>query len=571
MTQVEALKIMKMGHSVFLTGGAGSGKTYVLNQFIQYLREHDIPVAITASTGIAATHIGGMTIHAWSGIGIRDYVSEYDLDIMETKKYLWDRFQQARVLIIDEVSMMSAGFFESIDRICKHMKRNPEPFGGLQVILCGDLFQLPPIEKGNAHDNIMIPQTSSWQNMRPVICYLHEQHRQSDDTFTSFLNAVRTSNVTDSHIDMILDQVNMDEEINFNHITQLFTHNADVDRINSDVFMSLDEKRHTYEMTSTGKASTVETLKRGCMAPEVLDIKIGTQVMFVKNNFEAGYVNGTRGQVIGYSKLNNMPIVKTIDGNEITVEPSVWAVATDDGKVIASITQIPLRHAWAITVHKSQGMSLDQAFIDLSKAFTYGMGYVALSRLRTLSGLTLAPITADGIRRALVVDPKIMIIDRDLQNRSAAAVERLEKISEEDFKNKFIDMIKKHGGSIETVVIKNNSDVKTKISNQQKTHHVTYDMLSTGENVYDIAKKRELTTGTIIEHIIKCADEGRDVPKLSELLEQVDPRITKTVLKKIQKTLKELGYEKLSPVKSDLEKQGIDVSFDVLKLVRGLR
>lgn len=567
MTQEQALTIMKMGHSVFLTGGAGSGKTYVLNQFIQYLREHDIPVAVTASTGIAATHIGGMTIHAWSGIGIRDYVSEYDLDIMETKKYLWDRFAQARVLIIDEVSMMSAGFFESIDRICKHMKRSSEPFGGLQVALCGDLFQLPPVERGNSADQILLTQTSSWQNMRPVICYLHEQHRQSDDVFTKFLNAVRSSSVDDGHVDMILDQVNMDEDMNFNHMTQLFTHNADVDRINSSVFSSIDEKHHTYEMSHTGKASTVETLKKGCMAPEVLDLKVGTQVMFVKNNFEAGYVNGTRGEVTGYSSEGNYPIVKTIDNSEIIVEPVTWAVTTDDGKVIASITQIPLRHAWAITVHKSQGMSLDQAFIDLSKAFTYGMGYVALSRLRTLDGLTLAPITAEGIRQALLVDPKITLIDRDLQKRSDAAVERLEKIPNTDFTEKFESMIIRHGGSVEPIQIKG---VKVKVSNQQKTHHVTHDMLAAGDHVYDIAKSRDLTTGTIIEHVIKCAEEGRDVPSLSELLDQVDPRITKTVLKKIQKAFKELGDEKLSPVKSELEKQGIQVSFDVLKLVRGL-
>ena len=146
MTQHDALNIMKMGTNVFLTGGAGSGKTFVLNAYIKYLKEHDVDVAVTASTGIAATHMGGMTIHAWSGMGIRDYISDYDIDQMEEKKYLWDRYDKVQVLIIDEVSMLSGNFLDNLDRICRSFKREPEkPFGGIQVVLCGDLFQLPPI------------------------------------------------------------------------------------------------------------------------------------------------------------------------------------------------------------------------------------------------------------------------------------------------------------------------------------------------------------------------------------------------------------------------------------------
>lgn len=565
MTQQQAIDIMKMGHSVFLTGGAGSGKTYVLNQYIQYLREHDIPVAVTASTGIAATHIGGMTIHAWSGIGIRDHVSEYDLDTMETKKYLWDRFQQARVLIIDEISMLSANFFENIDRICRHMRRNTAPFGGLQIILCGDLFQLPPVERGNPADQILVTQTSSWASLRPVVCYLHEQHRQDDDEFTVILNAIRASSVTDSHVDTILDQVNQDADLDIRTMTQLFTHNADVDRLNHEIFKSLEEEHYTYTMEHKGKASTVETLKKSCLAPEVLELKIGTEVMFVKNNFEAGYVNGTRGRVVDFNDDTTYPIVRTVSGDLITVEPVTWAVTTDDGSVIASISQLPLRHAWAITVHKSQGMSLDQAFIDLSRAFTYGMGYVALSRLRTLEGLVLAPITADQIRQALLVDPKILQIDRDLQNRSDAAVQKLVQISPEDLHARHEKMILDNGGSLEKVKVK-----KQKVSVQQKTHHITYDMLTAGKSISEIVTERELTSGTVIEHIIKCRDEGRDVPDLMDIIKQIDPSIKKTTITKIKKAFKELGDEKLSPVKSHLEKQGIDVSFDVLKLVRGM-
>jgi ATP-dependent exoDNAse (exonuclease V) alpha subunit len=190
MTQASALDILKMGHNVFLTGSAGSGKTYVLNAYIKYLREHQVEVAITASTGIAATHMGGMTIHAWSGIGIREDLSDYDIDQMESKKYLWDRFEKVKVLVIDEVSMLSAAFLDNLDRLCRSFKRkDSEPFGGIQIVLCGDLFQLPPID-GN-----FVVHANAWKNSGLAMCYLTEQHRQEDDAFLDILNAIRANNL----------------------------------------------------------------------------------------------------------------------------------------------------------------------------------------------------------------------------------------------------------------------------------------------------------------------------------------------------------------------------------------
>src|SRR3989344_9170213 len=147
MTQQQALDILKMGHSVYLTGEAGSGKTHVLSQYVAWLREHDLEPAITASTGIAATHLEGTTIHSWSGIGIKDQIGEVDLEHMEQKKMLWQRFANTAVLIIDEISMLSADFVDMCDKVCRHMKRNTAPFGGMQVVFSGDFFQLPPIDK----------------------------------------------------------------------------------------------------------------------------------------------------------------------------------------------------------------------------------------------------------------------------------------------------------------------------------------------------------------------------------------------------------------------------------------
>ncbi len=598
MTQQQALDIMKMGHNVFLTGGAGSGKTYVLNKYIDYLRDHEIPVAVTASTGIAATHIHGMTIHAWSGIGVRDTLNEYDLDSMETKKYLYDRFQKARVLIIDEISMLSGNYFQNVERVCRHMKRNPAPFGGLQVIVCGDLFQLPPVSKGNQNDVMMAPDTTAWQHMKPVVCYLSEQHRQEDDDFTVILNAIRASSVTANHCDTLLDRIiqgdnydgidtdwdddtirydthiihNDDEEFLVDTtvlpITKLYTHNADVDRVNESIFQKLDGKTHTYSMTAKGKENLVTGLQKNCLAPMTLYLKIGTEVMFVKNNFESGYVNGTRGTVIKFDKTTGNPVVRTVHGDIITVEPVEWSIQTDDGKILASINQLPLRHAWAITVHKSQGMSLDGAHIDLSRSFTYGMGYVALSRVRKLSGLQLSPITEEQLQQALLVDPRIAVMDIKLHKQSDMAVERLVRLDEQSITKIHHDFIIQSGGVI-TVDTTKEKNTKTKgIKNAKNTIIETIDVFRSGLSLAQTAENRGLKLETIIDHmekqILSKSEKERIIDEIYGNYNNIDDK----VFKKIKKAFKELGYEKLSPVKKQLDEQGIDISYLVLRLAR---
>ncbi len=331
MTQTNALDILKMGHNVFLTGSAGSGKTYVLNAYIKYLREHAIDVAVTASTGIAATHMGGMTIHAWSGIGIRDELSDYDIDQMETKKYLWDRFEKVKVLVIDEISMLSGNFLDNLDRLCRGMKRKDDtPFGGIQIILCGDLFQLPPISRGNAPADFVV-HANAWRSMGLAMCYLTEQHRQEDDAFLDILNAIRKNELESYHFETLESRIREYNEDDFQNITKLFTHNADVDSINDKQLASLDSDQRVFYMTSKGKQNLIDNLKKSCLAPEILKLKIGTEVMFVKNNFDKGFVNGTRGTVIDFDSEMDLPIIKTLDGETITVDTENWAVE-DEGK-----------------------------------------------------------------------------------------------------------------------------------------------------------------------------------------------------------------------------------------------
>lgn len=563
MTQSDALSIMKMGKNVFLTGGAGSGKTYVLNSYITYLREHDVQVAITASTGIAATHIGGMTIHAWSGMGIRETLSDWDIESLEEKKYLWDRYDKVQVLIIDEISMLSGKFLDTLDRICRSFKRKPEvSFGGIQVILCGDLFQLPPVTKRDEVVSQVI-DSQAWKSMGMVICYLTEQHRQDDEAFTEILNAIRKNAITEYHLEVLNDRLREYDADDFESITKLFTHNADVDTINFEALANISEEEFLYEMTSKGKENLVETLKKSCLAPAFLKLKIGAEVMFVKNNIEAGYVNGTRGTVIDINDAG-LPVVKTLAGREVTVDTETWAVE-DNGKILASITQIPLRHAWAITVHKSQGMSLDAAVVDLSKSFAYGMGYVALSRVRTLKGLHLVGFSESS----LVVDPRILSVDQQLQTVSDRAVERLKDFSADQLQKVHEEFIVKSGGTIAVKKKgKREKNKDEKLSNR-KTHETTFDLLKSGKTLLQIVHERDLQLGTVIEHLQKCKDSGkslRDFPQLSvdsELLSRV--RDAHEALRSENESIADM---KLTPIKRYLDKVGYDDSFDDIKLAR---
>ena len=180
MTQQEALDILKMGHNVFLTGAAGSGKTHLLNQYIAHLRAHDVGVAVTASTGIAATHLGGQTIHSWCGMGVRETLADDELEAIMRNTRIARNFKKTKVLIIDEISMLHARQLDMVERIARHMGDFTKPFGGLQVVLCGDFFQLPPIVRAQQSgespaEKQFAYECRAWDSGELRVCYLHEQ------------------------------------------------------------------------------------------------------------------------------------------------------------------------------------------------------------------------------------------------------------------------------------------------------------------------------------------------------------------------------------------------------------
>ena len=443
MTQEQALEILKSGKNAFITGPAGSGKTFLLNRYIDWLKGCGINAAVTASTGVAATHLNGITIHSWTGMGVREELTQRDIKELVKRGYLRRRFLGTSVLVIDEVSMLAGYQLDLADQLFRAFKQIDAPFGGVQVVLCGDFFQLPPISRysPNATFGKRTPQSrfdfdrteeddrddsaslfaynsATWKNLDLKICYLDEQHRQSDLDYLAALNAIRNNTADAATVKYLQTRINAKIEIAVEP-TKLYTHNVDVEVENETELRKIDGKEYFYKMELIGPAALSERLQKSCLAPAVLRLKVGARVMFVKNNFEEGYVNGTLGVV---EKLGEERImVRTAGGVLMDVGPASWHIA-EDGDIKAEITQYPLRLAWAITVHKSQGMSLDAALVDLRQSFEPGMGYVALSRVRSSAGLSLVGFNETALR----VNQEVLDYDSRLRYESANHAKDLE-------------------------------------------------------------------------------------------------------------------------------------------------
>ncbi len=538
MTQEQALNILKLGYNVFLTGAPGSGKTFLLNKYIDYLKDNGKGAAITASTGIAATHMGGVTIHSFTGMGIKESLNDGDIRKLQRRPYLRKRFRKTNVLVIDEISMLHSFQFDLIDRICRAFKNRLKPFGGMQVVCSGDLFQLPPVQKTRETAHFVV-ESEAWKNMGIKVCYLEGQYRQKGGDLSLLLNCIRNNAVEEARA--ILFNVKREKGAFSIAPTKLYTHNIDVDIINNAELSKIDEKEFVYYMHSRGNEKIASFLRKNCLAPEELVLKRGAKVMFVKNNFDEGYVNGTLGKVIDFDE-GGLPVVKTFSGNHIVADSARWTLE-EDGQVKAEVSQIPLRPAWAITVHKSQGMNLDAAEIDLSKSFIRGMGYVALSRLRQFSGLKLLGIN----ETALLINQEILELDKTFKQMSKKAVKELESFSyekKEKEQRKFLSSLPESG--------------KGKRKNHISTHKQTKSLIEDKLSIKEIAKKRGLNENTILQHLEKMVANGERIDL--EYLKMPEERF-----EQIKTAFEEIGDYKLKPVREVL---GQGFSYQELRLAR---
>ena len=552
MQQEKALAILKSGKNAFLTGSAGTGKTYVLNQYIDYLKERKVKVAVTASTGIAATHMNGMTIHSWAGIGVKEFITQGNLRSMSSKKYLKDHLEKVKVLIIDEISMLHKNQINAVDVVLRYFKKNEAPFGGIQIVVCGDFFQLPPVgHQGETSKDKFAFMSEAWVKAKLNICYLTEQYRQSDNDLNLILNEIRTGSISNKSYETLqkASENNLESE---KERTKLYTHNYDVDRVNAQHLSQLSGTPKKFKAKTSGNKKLVATLKNSVLAGEELVFKIGAKVMFVKNDKEHRYVNGSLGKVLGFTD-KGFPSVKLLNGKTITTEVENWAIMDDNGKTLASYNQVPLRLAWAITVHKCQGMTLDAAEVDLSKTFETGQGYVALSRLKKLENLQLLGLNEMALR---------------VDNLAHKADQRFQELSE-DADNEFVldelELIAKTflrdiGGLIDKKEItKHKNRVKEKERSKLSTYEVTLIHLKQSVSLKDIAEARGLSVGTIAGHLIKIRKDHPD-----ENLNFYKPKAA--VLKKVKAAYDEQPKSAPISLNAIYSKLGGKVSYDDIKL-----
>lgn len=568
MDQKTALNVLKSGKNVFLTGQAGSGKTFVLNQYIQHLRACGVKVAITASTGIAATHIGGTTIHSRSGIGIKEFLTDYDIEMMLQKEHLYKNIENVSVLIIDEISMLSANTLDMVNQVIQAIKNNNLPFWGLQVVCCGDFFQLPPVQKSGSSDTKRFAFASkAWKEAEFSFCYLNTQHRQKDQHFSKILNELRTWTPSEETISKLESRINT-PTIKKSAV-RLYTHNIDVDRINIEELMNLEDEEIMFDMQGSWTKKYLEALKKSAIAQETLRLKIGAKVIFIKNNPVKGYRNGTTWTVVWFDKLDGFPRVQIDEETTIKVEPELRMIE-DGEEILASVKQIPLKLARAITIHKSQWMTLDSAEIDLSKSFESGQAYVALSRVKSLDGLNLL-----GLNRAwLAVHPLVVRADNYFQQQSAALHQFFSDLSAEKILSWHSDFIKQSGWKLSPNASKKSTEKNLKIlptkvgwkKTKTNTLAQTAELVSQWKTLSEIIAIRGIAQATILDHLtkIKILYPHISLKKFKPASPELN--LIKKAIKSVQKNpknLNEFGHLKLKPLYDHLSWK---ISYEQIKL-----
>jgi len=382
--QQKAFDLLIKGKSIFMTGAGGTGKSFLIDIFRNNCRGFK-RIAITSTTGVSALLVKGTTLHSFLGIGIGKASNEILYKkIIKNSRYK-NRWIETDILIIDEISMLSAELFDKLECLARLIRKNDKPFGGIQLVLTGDFLQLPPVK-----DDLFCFEAKTWDSCVDETVYFTEIIRQDDNDFKKCLNEIRMGYITEDSENILktcVDKENKDTNI---IPTKIFSLNREVDLLNKYEMEKIDEDIYEYDIETEVSAygsKSITTILKNCNAVENLQLCKGAQVMLLINlDLENGLVNGSRGVITDF--IEDIPKVRFLNGQEVIVDYFEWKIEEDD-ILLATITQIPLKVAYAISAHKAQGMTLDCAEIDLSNVFTYGQTYVALSRVRNLNGLYL--------------------------------------------------------------------------------------------------------------------------------------------------------------------------------------
>uniref|UniRef100_A0A671KZQ7 ATP-dependent DNA helicase PIF1 n=1 Tax=Sinocyclocheilus anshuiensis TaxID=1608454 RepID=A0A671KZQ7_9TELE len=397
--QTAVLNAVLSGKNVFFTGSAGTGKSFLLKRIIGSLPPKS--TYATASTGVAACHIGGTTLHSFAGVGSGSAPLEQCIELAQRPGVL-QHWTSCKHLVIDEISMVEAEFFDKLEAVARSIRRSTEPFGGIQLIVCGDFLQLPPVTKGKDKANFCF-QSRSWRKCIHMNMELTEVRRQTDKAFISLLQAVRVGRVTEEVTAQLLRSANHSIERDGILATRLCTHKDDVELTNENKLKQLPGVMRVFEAVDSDPM-LFRTIDAQSPVSRFLQLKVGAQVMLTKNlDVQRGLVNGARGVVVDFQPGNQgLPRVRFLCGAVEVIKRERWMFKASGGLYL-SRQQLPLKLAWAISIHKSQGMTLDCVEISLARVFESGQAYVALSRARSLEGL-----------RVMDFDPRVVQANQDV-------------------------------------------------------------------------------------------------------------------------------------------------------------
>lgn len=403
--QQHVFNLVKSGRSVFFTGAAGTGKSFLFRQIKDYLIAlHGAnAVGVTATTGAAAVNVRGVTIHSLTGLGIGEGTIEAICARANANRVVKKKIQELRWLMVDEISMLSKHMMTAADAVFKHIRGNRQPFGGVRVVLTGDFLQLPPVTRDGAPIEYAF-DSEAWAAAVPNMYALQIPHRQKDSTLIAALNDMRRGVFSARVCSLLLSRVNADVE----SPVKLYPHKATVDAENERELALLPgepvvfeaDDRFSNQLSSTKR----QAIEKNWPVDSRVELKVGAAVVLLRNvDLESGLCNGSQGTVVSFTKVGTRaPIVKFRNGVLRTMGPATFDV-TEFDVVLATRKQVPLALAYAITIHKAQGMTLQAVRCNVSRAFAPGQVYVCLSRTPTVDGLSLdaMPVSIEADQRAV--------------------------------------------------------------------------------------------------------------------------------------------------------------------------
>lgn len=383
--QQMALNWLRSGENVFLTGGAGSGKSHLIREYRKEVDSDSLPVL--ASTGVAAVLLGGRTFHSFFGLGIMEggVLATYERAVKNSK--LLKRLKKVEGVIIDEISMISGAAFEAAEMIARAARESNLPWGGMRIIAVGDFAQLPPISNSQSFksEKDWCFRSSAWLKTGFQISSLHFNQRVQENRYLEVLNLIRKGKVTPLVSEFLNEKLRDHDEDAPG--TRLFPRRNQSEQYNQKKLDEIADDEVQIPTIYFGTEKQREMLMRSSPVPETLKLKVNCEVLFLQNDPQKRWVNGTRGKVVDIEpdKIK----IKKNHGREVQVEKVQFSMLDAEGKIVASLVQFPLALAYATTIHKSQGATLDDIWCDLGALWEPGQAYVALSRLRSSEGLNL--------------------------------------------------------------------------------------------------------------------------------------------------------------------------------------